>query len=187
MVVKSITLQNSNRFYHAESLESTDRMNCKTSIISTLFCACVIVIVVGCGPKLQKAGGVVKVDGVPVKQGTVTFYPAVEGRSANAQIGEDGSFTISFDSLNDGLPAGEYKVAIIADIFKPNTKAMEQEAEMKKRVGSTDDVSMVGAGELIHIVPPEYNDVRTTPLKQTVASGGGKQQFEYDISSKKKK
>jgi hypothetical protein len=109
----------------------------------------------GCGKSIQPAGGKVLVDGVPVKDGAVTFYPVEPGRAASASVMEDGSFTLSFDSPNDGLPPGDYKVTIVADVWK-DTVSPEQkkalEAVLKKQ-GAIDDPALLSAGTLIHIVP----------------------------------
>ena len=152
--------------------------------------AIMFVALVGCGPNLQPAGGKVLVDGVPVKDGTVMFYPAKGGRAATATIVEDGSFTLSFERPGDGLPVGDYKVVITADVWKQSkTKSPQQlaeEAQMKKQ-GIEDPDSVMAGGILTHIVPPEYNDIKTTPLTQTVASSSEPQNFVFDIPVKKKK
>lgn len=148
----------------------------------------VLVALIGCGVKLQPAGGKVLVDGTAVKEGTIMFYPVNKGRPATARILEDGTFTLSYEKPGDGLPVGEYKVVIVADIFKEGKKTKQQEydeANLKKQ--GILDTSTLSGGTLIHVVPPEYNDVGTTPLTQTVASSSAKQQFVFDIPSKKKK
>jgi hypothetical protein len=140
----------------------------------------------GCGEKLMKAGGTVKVDGVPVKEGTIMFVPTKSGRPANGRI-MDGAFTLSFNSPDDGLPPGDYKVVIVADIWKEGKKSAEQlreEAAMKKN-NVTDELAVPGT--LIHVVPPEYNHHDTTPLTQTVPASGGEQKFDFNIMTKKKK
>ena len=152
--------------------------------------ATILITLVGCGPSLQPAGGKVLVDGVPVKDGTIMFYPTAGGRAATATIVEDGSFTLSFERPGDGLPAGDYKVVITADVWKKSeakTKQQElEEAQMKKQ-GIDDPDSIMAGGILTHIVPPEYNDIKTTPLTQTVASSSEPQNYVFDIPSKNKK
>ena len=142
--------------------------------------------IVGCGSKLQPAGGKVLVDGTPVKEGTVMFYPVNKGRPATARI-MDGSFTLSFERPGDGLPVGEYRVVIVADIWKEGKKSAVQEYDEKnmKRQG-IEDTSTNAGGILIHVVPKEYNDISTTPLTQTVTRSSEPQHFVFDIPSKKK-
>lgn len=149
--------------------------------------AAILVAIVGCGTRLQPAGGKVLVDGNPVKEGTIMFYPTSKGRPATARIMEDGSFTLSFERPGDGLPVGEYRVVIVADIWKEGKKSAAQaydEANMKRQ-GIVDTSTLTG-GILIHVVPPEYNDITTTPLTQTVTRSSEPQHFVFDIPSKKK-
>lgn len=150
--------------------------------------AAVILTLTGCGSKLQPAGGKVLVDGNPVKEGTVMFCPVAKGRPATARIMEDGSFTLSFERPGDGLPPGEYKVVIVADIWKEGQKTAAQaydEANLKRQ--GIQEASTNAGGILIHVVPPEYNDITTTPLTQTVARSSEPQHFVFDIQSKKKR
>jgi|SRR5579871_6404602 len=142
----------------------------------------------GCGVKLQPAGGKVLVDGKPVKEGTIQFHPVNGGRPATARIVEDGSFVLSYARPGDGLPPGDYRVVIVADIWVEGkkTKAQEYDEANMKRQGIVDTSTLTG-GTLIHVVPPEYNDMNTTPLTQTVAVSSETRQFVYDIPSKKKK
>jgi len=156
--------------------------------ISVCLLAALLSALAGCGSRLQPAGGKILVDGTPVKEGTVMFCPVNKGRPATARIMEDGSFTLSFERPGDGLPPGEYRVVIIADIWKEGQKTAAQtydEANLKRQ--GIQDTSTNAGGILIHVVPPEYNDIATTPLTQTVASSSEPQHFVYDIPSKKKK
>jgi hypothetical protein len=142
----------------------------------------------GCGQPMQKAGGKVLIDGVPAKDGNVTFYPVAGGRPATAFIQPDGTFELSFEKLNDGLPPGEYKVCIVVDVWKETMNPKQREAmeEMLKKQGAIDDVSSMSAGQLLHIVPPEYNTIETTPLREKVVMSDKPQHYVYDIKVKKK-
>jgi hypothetical protein len=138
----------------------------------------------GCGPKLHQAGGIVKVDGKPIDQGTVGFYPVEPGRPSMAEVQPDGTFELSYLKPGDGLPPGEYKVTIVSDVWKVNAADKAREDALAKKMGVKDEMSMA-AGVLIHVVPIEYNTLETTPLKQTVSDSSTK--FEFDIPSKKKR
>jgi hypothetical protein len=88
----------------------------------------------------------------------------------------------------DGLPVGNYKVVIVADVWKEGKKSRQQEydeANLKKQ--GIVDTSTLGGGTLTHVVPPVYNDIATTPLTQNVASSGSSQQYVYVIPSKRKR
>ena len=117
----------------------------------------------GCASKLQPAGGKVLVDGKPVKEGTIMFCPVNGGRPATARVVEDGSFVLSYARPGDGLPAGDYRVVIVADVWVEGkkTKAQEYDEANMKRQGIIDTSTLTG-GTLIHVVPPEFNDMSTT-------------------------
>jgi len=158
--------------------------------IGRVLVAASLVALAGCGSKLQKAGGKVLVDGVPVKEGTIMFYPTNKGRPATASIAGDGSFTLSFGQPDDGLPPGEYKVVIVADIWKESkvkTKAQLDDEAMMKKNGVVGETSLLARGELIHVVPPEYNTIESTPLTQTVVSSSDPPHYVFDIPSKNSK
>ncbi len=142
----------------------------------------------GCGRTIQPAGGKVMVDGVPVKDGVVTFYPVEPGRPATASVMEDGTFTLSFENPDDGLPPGDYKVTIVADVWKETTSPQQKQAmeAMLKKQGAIDSPELMTAGTLTHIVPPRYNTLDTTPLKETVTKSSKPLEFIFDIPSKKK-
>lgn len=129
------------------------------------------------------------VDGVPVKDGAVTFYPSGGGRPASASIAPDGTFTLSYERLNDGLPPGEYKVTIVADIWKESAENKRQVEAMKAaaaKSGAIEDSSITAGGQLIHVVPPEYNTVETTPITKKIEISKAPLEFIFDIPSKKK-
>ena len=131
----------------------------------------------GGGAELTKAGGTVTYDGKPVPGGTIKFYPVNGGRSANATIEEDGTFTLSYKKQGDGLPPGDYMVAVVSTIKKGGKTNAEDDVDGE----SLYDTS----GKIINVVPVIYNDVRTSPLRQTVTASGGQQQLEIDIPAKK--
>jgi hypothetical protein len=154
--------------------------------------AAALLAALGCGSNYQKAGGTVSVDGAPVKcGGTVMFCPTQGGRPATGALAPDGKFALSSAQEGDGLPPGEYKVVIVADIWKEaktKTAAQLQEEAAAKKSGAIDDgsTSANAGGVLVHVVPREYNDISTTPLKLTVARSGHELHFEIDIPTKKK-
>ena len=147
----------------------------------------VLAVCAGCGPDMQKAVGKVAVDGVPVKDGAVTFYPVGGGRPASASVRPDGTFTLSYEKVDDGLPPGDYKVTIVADIWKEtNKKELEAMKAAAAKQGAIEDSSMSAAGQLIHVIPTEYNTIETTPLKESVKKSAKPVEFNYDIPTKKK-
>jgi hypothetical protein len=158
------------------------------SVLRRLNCTVLLVAVAGCGTKLQPAGGKVLVDGQPVTHGSIMFCPTADGRPATGRIMEDGSFTLSFEQPGDGLPVGDYRVVIVADLWmesKTKSRMQEYDEAMMKRNKVEGEASTHTGGTLVHVVPPQYNDISTTPLTQTVVHSSEPQHFVYDIPSKK--
>lgn len=139
---------------------------------------------IGCsgGGGTTKAGGIVKYDGKPLTRGTLEFYPVGGGRTANATIEEDGTFVLSYRKPGDGLPPGEYKVAIIA------TKRLEKSSKKGKVVDQDGDEGFMGTpGErFVNVVPTIYNSIRSTPHRETIVDDGSTQYIEIDIPKRGK-
>lgn len=147
----------------------------------TLAVALSLFVAVGCeseGSGTTPAGGSVFVDGKPVTAGTVVFYPAAAGRSGSGMIQEDGTFTISYKKMGDGLPPGDYIVTIVADEVAGRQKGETTDEE----VG---DLQMLDSNaKLKHIVPIKYNSRDTTPLRVSVKNEDKAQKFDFKIDSK---
>jgi hypothetical protein len=78
--------------------------------------AVMTVTAAGCGDGRAKrvpVSGIVKIDGVPVTTGFITFVPT-EGRSASGDIDPDGRFTLSSYEPGDGVLIGTHNVEVVA-------------------------------------------------------------------------
>lgn len=117
---------------------------------------------IGCRQKKTKlkaypghVAGVVKLDGVVLKDGTVTFIPQQAedqgGKTGIGRIQQDGSYRIGNSNPDDtdGLPPGDYKVTILA--MEPAKKPGDPIATPK--------------------FPSRYTDDRTTPFQAKVVAG----------------
>lgn len=140
-----------------------------------------ICLLLGCsgGEAITKAGGTVKYDGKLLKTGTIEFYPVNGGRSANAVIQSDGSFTISYRKPGDGLPPGEYKVAVVS--VKEKGRKDVAESEPEEGAGYDQEDIYQPESKTINVVPPVYNNIMTTPIRQTVVDDGTVQFLEIEI------
>jgi hypothetical protein len=94
-------------------------------------------------------------NGQPTPGAMVVFHPvgkeAANAPRPSAQVGPDGSFSLSTFRPNDGAPEGDYNVAIVwlvADA-KPNPTT----EEMPNRL------------------PPRYSDPRTSNLHAKIGKG----------------
>jgi hypothetical protein len=142
----------------------------------------ILLLFVGCGPKLEKATGTVKVDGKLINQGTIGFYPILGGRPSMAEVQADGTFELSFLKPGDGLPAGEYKVTAVCEVWKEDKKSAERERARLEKLGQPMDELTAIPGVMEYIVPVLYGNIETTPLRQTVKPGQNKFDIEIDTN-----
>ena len=71
----------------------------------------------GCGdgfPERVKISGTVMIDGKPLERGFIQVIPEKD-RSASAEIGPDGKFTLSTFDDKDGCVLGTHKVVIVSN------------------------------------------------------------------------
>jgi hypothetical protein len=71
-------------------------------------------LTVGCSdgrPERVPVSGVVKIDGVPLTQGSITFLPT-KGRVSFGQLDDQGRFELMTYEPGDGAPLGMSKVAV---------------------------------------------------------------------------
>jgi hypothetical protein len=113
-----------------------------------------LIVITGCGTKLNKVGGIVMIDGKPLKFGTIQVVP--EGhRAAHGKIGPDGRFTLTSMDENDGIVTGSHAVAVMS-------------AEAK------------GANAQYWHAPKKYADSKTSKLKVEVS--GPTNDLKIDLS-----
>jgi hypothetical protein len=71
--------------------------------------------IAGCGGKLYPVHGTVTLeDGTPLKKGMVIFEGTIEGKTVMARgaLQADGSYQLSTNKPEDGVPPGRYRVLI---------------------------------------------------------------------------
>jgi hypothetical protein len=102
--------------------------NPQSPIPNRSFALIVILLALAAGcEKSQDAQvvGIVTVDGVPLRLGTVTFHPASGGAVAYAQIDKNGRYCVRTGTKN-GLAVGEYMVTVVATTEpKPVDRGMD--------------------------------------------------------------
>jgi hypothetical protein len=134
---------------------------------------CLIVLVSGvCGcshrnPQNRRAiSGAVTLDGVPLKNGSISFQPEQRGGISSGAPIADGKYSIATDK---GLPVGKYKVMIFAPVPGGGQPA----------AGALPGDPTGPAGELI---PPEYN-VKSDKFIEVTEKGP--YEFKFEIVTKK--
>ena len=126
-----------------------------------------LVMTIGCSKpaEFQRAevGGAVSVDGQPLAEGTISFYPdvKVKGSLVQAKIVE-GKFTFS---KNDGPALGAHRVSISA----------------AKKTGKKVSVEGVESEEIVESIPWQYN--LETSLTADVKPSPAKNDFKFELKS----
>lgn len=140
-----------------------------------------LVIILGCGgdesglASRYKVSGKVTYKGEPVAKGGITFEPTKppmpQGRIASGSI-ENGYYTVTTATPNDGALPGDYKVIVTASDL---------------------DVAKLSGGQLLHqgdeghvkalksaksMVPAKYNKGETTPLTAKVEARSNSLDFD---------
>ncbi len=139
----------------------------------------VVALVSGCGkPPMQSVAGTVELNGKPVSNCKVGFFPDTEHFDADRHgfgfgiTNEKGEFTIQHPQGEQGIYAGKYKVTLVAWVTKSgkplpvDTKPSEVE------------------GGVSNLFPDIYEAPSTTPEKVTVTKG--ENSFKFAISNSKK-
>jgi len=134
------------------------------------------------GPEMGRVNGVVTLDGTPVPEGTVQFWPK-DGRPARGSITEDGSFVMTTFDSNDGALVGEHRVTIKA------TRSIQSGPKIKSTAAEISHFSQKGAKRIRAtkvdwLVPEKYSDVDTTPLTATVENGSNEIDFQIEKESR---
>ena len=108
----------------------------------------------GCSSNLPcSVKGTVKMDGEPLKLGSVSFHPVSgSGAVAIGTIAGDGSYAVA-TGAKEGMQPGEYVVTVVAaEPPKPSPDEREEDS-----------------GKLL--TPPKYGDSGTSPRRFTVTEG----------------
>jgi len=116
----------------------------------------------GCssGPATGEVFGKVTFKGQPVTEGTITFLNPNEGGAAEAEIGKDGSYTVS-----GKVVVGEYLVVITPPVHIVDTDpGKSPPAPVEKPAPN---------------IPQKYRQQGTTPFKETIKPG--KNELNFDM------
>ena len=129
---------------------------------SFLLCLLICLVVIGCGKNKRLTGKVTFDDGKPAPNGTVIFR--TDTFMARGEIKADGSYIMSSEGNNDGLPPGDYKVYVQGIVEMPP--------------GTPGQMILP-----VLLCDPKYSDSETSGLTCKVPAPGGK----FDIVLERRK
>ena len=133
--------------------------------------ACMIAFcIIGCGDNVRLRGKVTFSDThEPLTCGEIHFSTA--SFLARATIQPDGTYTVGTMNESDGLPPGEYSIAIVNAV------------EEKQSLGSPATIGPRGLGQTVPeklLIDPKYKNKATSGLSITVDKSGKVFDFEVD-------
>lgn len=101
------------------------RRNSPPTVKPVMACLALTIAVFSLGcesrPEYVPVSGKVTIDGEPLTNGIVRFYPT-EGRMAGGSLGPNGEFVLSTYKSGDGAKPGVYRVSVIASERVSETK-----------------------------------------------------------------
>jgi len=132
----------------------------------------VAILAVGCegGPKLVKAGGVVKYKDAPLAEADVVFVPDAGGLPSIGRTDQQGRFTL-LTSGREGAPLGDHKVSITAVRQKRPVPPGEA-------VGMTTEQIYANHETLI---PIKYNNLISSGLTATVGKDAAANEYSFEL------
>lgn len=134
----------------------------------------------GCdsGPATGLVTGVVTIDGNPVADATVSFYPA-QGRASTARTDENGKYELSFSRQKKGAVLGEHKVTIITEVLTETDYGASDDYANREGDESLGKIKNRNRAEML---PSKYRDRKLTDLTANVEPG--ENVFDFPLSTK---
>lgn len=144
----------------------------------------VLIAIAGCGSEggLVPVTGVVTMDGEPVTEGRIEFFPQ-SGRPASGVIRSDGRYSLTTYESGDGAKPGEYVVTVTAR-QTPNTAPMYKSMEDELMGKVNEEYSPESDSARVKwLVPKIYSNRASSGLTAEVDGGG---EIDFQLQSKSK-
>ena len=114
-------------------------------------------LLAGCGSKLPSVGGMVTLDGEPLKHGKVIFHSSEHAQGVG-EIQSNGNYRVK-TGASRGLAPGIYQVTVAAFYTKPASNDMEEPIP-------------------VLLTPAKYNSVETSGFQVEIVPGSNRCDFE---------
>jgi len=147
-----------------------------------LIAAFAMLPLIGCdaGPATGLVSGVVTVDGKPIKDAVVNFYPT-DGRASTGTTDENGRYELSFTRQRMGAVLGNHKVTVTTEILAEVDYGAND--DYANREGDA-NLGRIKNRERRELLSAEYSDYKRSPLSENVVSG--ENNINFDLTSKSK-
>ncbi|MDR2169853.1 MAG: carboxypeptidase-like regulatory domain-containing protein [Planctomycetaceae bacterium] len=142
----------------------------KTCIVISIFFVLNLILFFGCGHSASgRVTGVVLLDGKPLGNAAITFYPAEAGSPAVGMTDASGRYELAVSHSVKGAVPGKYKVTISTE-------------QSERPDYSTKETKIIPA--IPESVPKKLTDQNTTDLIKEIKSGT--QKIDFAITSEPK-
>ena len=148
-------------------------MKLLSSSLCCLAVACLVLSGCDSGPKVSLVKGVVTVDGTPLENATVDFYPSNGDRASSGTTNAQGEYELMYSATKKGARPGEHTVTIKSEVEAEMDYGMDSDAEGKSAVVTE------GRKE---ILPAKYYDYDKSELSAAV--GLGENVIDFALESK---
>jgi hypothetical protein len=131
----------------------------------------------GCSQSKVQVQGVIKLDGKPVEQAQVQFFPiGGHGQQATGYTDSNGVFQLQTRITGDGVWPGEYKVLVDGKYEAGPAVSAPIDQSDPKRAASQMYMAdaKARAKPKKNVVPPVYGNQGTTPLRWKVPEDNNK-------------
>jgi hypothetical protein len=153
------------------------KQNDRHSLAPGILILLLLSVLPGCGSDRAETAlvtGRVTIDGRPVTEGRITFYPG-KGRSATGSLAADGTYSLTTWEEGDGAVLGKHQVTIKAT---HSSGAAPSSFEQELQGGGP------AAASIEWLVPPTFAQRTTTPLSEEVVEGANTIDFELKSEAK---
>lgn len=126
----------------------------------------------GCGPRVVRypVGGVVTLDGQPLKGASVTFMPRGKGRPGIGVTDGEGRFSVEDAGMHDGIPPGDYDVVVMLAVWSKSKTTKIAIGPPDEHGKPTDLVEVVEVPPYVTkwIVPERYSQLGSSGLSASI-------------------
>lgn len=154
-------------------------------VLAALF---VSALMIGCGGGASAGGGAVykvtgkvTLSGAPLAGALVTFVSQEKKPAAIGRTNDQGEYTLTTYTSDDGAAAGRFAVVITKSVGSAASSPAPAAAHGPGYVsGAHDAPASKAADQSANLIPEIYGDSTKTPLSATVAASGPNQ-FPFDL------
>ncbi|MEL7499375.1 MAG: carboxypeptidase-like regulatory domain-containing protein [Planctomycetota bacterium] len=142
--------------------------DCKSKASWLVLMALIAMVSAGCSSDVGSVSGKVTINGEPIDNATVMFYPD-QGRASVGHTDSAGRYTLNYTQGRKGAVIGSHKVTISTEVFAEEDRNVDYDEADQAPIVKGRPESM----------PPKYLDPDKTVLSAVV--NGGSNTIDFDL------